>query len=144
MTRLGLVCVAAMAAGCVQQPTTTTPQLAASGTQDATLNQLSCTTLTARHTEIARDVAERQSRQSPATNQNAIANAALNVGVGVLIGRAGGGNLESIRTASAVGSGMQDVFSQQGAQGPLSGAEDSLALAREAADIQRAMITKGC
>lgn len=144
MNKFCTAMVAAILSGCMQQPTTPIAQVPASPSPLSDVDQLSCMELEKAFRQTSDQANQLRNQPSQTAMQSAVANTALSVGAGLLIGRAGGGDLESIRTASTIGTGLQDVLATQTGQGRASNAGGAIALAQRSADLQRAMIRRGC
>lgn len=147
MKYINIVATALMLSGCMQtaQPAApvSIPARAAVTSADDTLN-LSCGELTNRYTNIGTRIKEIEAEQTRLSRQNAMTDAVLGVGLGAMLGVGAQNGLSGIRTASAAVQGIDAVRSAERGQGTLQNVNDSLALMQRSAQLQRAMVEKGC
>lgn len=147
MKPLTITAVALTLAGCMQtnapQTKLTVPATAAVSSSDDTL-ALSCQDLAIRNNNIAKRVRELEAEQARMSRQNAMTDAVLGVGLGAVLGAGAQGGLSGIRTASAAVQGIETVRQAERGTGSLQNVNDSLALMQRSAQLQRAMVEKGC
>jgi len=136
---VSLIACAALAA-CVQ-PTPTTNVAPSS---QSSVSGLTCIELTERNQRITTRLREIEQESQATARSDALKSAALNIGIGALLGRSVGGGVDAIRTASTIGSGMQGVLAAETGRAQMGTVSDTLALARRSSELQRASIEQGC
>jgi len=130
----------ALLAACVQSA----PIEQVPSTSSASVDGLTCSDLTTRNARIGERLRQLEQEGQQTASNNALKSAALNIGLGALLGQSVGGGVNAIRTASAIGGGMSAVLAAEAGQQQMETVSDTLALARRSADLQRAMIERGC
>ncbi|WP_299969362.1 hypothetical protein [uncultured Roseobacter sp.] len=105
---------------------------------------LSCGELSARNGRIVARAREIEAESRTRARQDAIANTAVNLGLGVLMGGAARGGLTGVQAAGAVSQATTRIRNAEGSQERLQEVTDAMALARRSAELQRAMVEKGC
>ena len=134
-----------LVSGCLQEQVQQPMQHQSAGRQgaDDTL-ALTCSELSTRNARITERVAQLQNEATATARTNAIANTALTVGFGALLGQSVASGADAIRATSALGSGMSSVLSAEAGRGQMTNVTDTRTLAHRSAALQRAMIEKGC
>ena len=144
MKTIQLILAWSALAGCMQsvpeaKPVTTSQTATSSATAG-----LSCNELGLRNGRIVARLSAIEQESKATGRTNAITNAALNIGIGALIGRSVGGGVDAIRAASTIGNGMSAVLAAERGQAQMGTVSDTLALARRSSELQRAIIERGC
>lgn len=120
------------------------PQQVSRSPLDAETLALSCSELGTRNARIASRLREMEAESKARARQTAVTDAAVNVGLGALIGVGARGGLSGLRAASATVQGVEAVRSAERGTGSMQDVTDTLALAGRSSELQRAMIEKGC
>lgn len=111
---------------------------------DADTLALSCTDLSTRNANLKTRISELEAENRKAQRRQAITGAAINVGLSTLIGVGAGVGVGGLRAAGATVGAVNSVRSAEAASEQLAQVQDGLALAQRSAQLQRAMIEKGC
>lgn len=139
-----LTCVCILLAGCAGVPTASQQPVSQSTQLDANTLALSCSELTARNNRITVRLNELERQSQAQARQTAVTDAVVGIGMSAILGAGAQGGLSGIRTASATIQGIEAVRAAERGAESMQSVTDVLALAGRSAELQRAMIEKGC
>lgn len=142
MRFLASLTLVATVGGCLSVPQpVSTPRAAL--LDEATL-ALSCQELAARNTKIQNRIRELEAENKRQRQQEAVAGAIVEIGLTALVGASVSGGVHGVRTASTAANAATAVRNAESAQSDLAQVQDALALGSRSAELNRAMVEKGC
>lgn len=139
---LPLAVAALSVSGCLPNPVGLQQQQ--QSTIDPTILERSCADLAQMDTNIITRINEIEAEERKKRRNQALSNAAVNVGLGALLGGSVGGGVDSIRAADATARAVTSVRAANQGMDGLRTVQDVTALANVRSQVVRAQIQKGC
>ena len=139
-----LTCVCILLVGCAGAPSAPQQSFAQGAPLDANTLALSCSELATRNSRITARLTELKRQSQAQARHAAVTDAVVGIGLGAILGAGAQGGISGIRTASTNIQGIEAVRAVERGSESIQSVTDVLALAGRSAQLQRAMIEKGC